>query len=205
MCRNKRLPTESSSYPKRQKTQTHTDSQKQDIAKNLMRRGWKDFNVSEGQQGDGTQDTQVQMIFTITKPNGSRYRKWFDGKTGVGHGHAEIDALYQIYEQYFEQRSPYKLQKDDKYSIEVVCESKPCCVHCAAIMGLLNITGSPKTEKSKKTAGVSYSIPQKVKQMLIALVKPIDGDNSDPSWTITKSDIWDEFGNIAQRNLPNFD
>lgn len=109
----------------------------------------KDFN-------DGLEECGAQLQATKANKTVTYY-----GTTRNGHGHAEIDALYQFLETIEWDATEFK-----QYTLTITCESKPCCKYCAAIMGNLGIFATPGTYKVNKAMGISYSLPPKIRTFL---------------------------------------
>ena len=112
------------------------------------------FGAEERSVGDGKQTTSVTLDL------GRRVK--YEGKTGQGHGHAEIDALYQAL---------IRNERDVDFlnGSVLTCEAKSVCVHCATILGLLRIRPSVRTFKTSKTMGsTQWSLPPDLRDKIAA-------------------------------------
>ena len=138
------------------------------IALKLLKVGYKAFDAAVSINGDGSESTEV----TLYVYSGRRLRKQYIGRTGKGHGHAEMDALYQFVKD--------KTVPHANVSLELSCTAKPCCVRCSAVLGLLNVsTANDNTHKSPKAMGsTQWGIPDEVAEY-VASVTEIDCDAED--------------------------
>jgi hypothetical protein len=124
----------------------------------LFTQGYKAFITIERDFNDGEQACDAEIQATNNKTNAT---VTYYGKSTAGHGHGEIDALYQFLRAIYWNTTNY-----DQYTVTVTCEAKPCCKYCAAVMGNLGIFATPGTYKAKKAMGVSYALPPDVRTFL---------------------------------------
>ena len=127
----------------------------------LLSQGYSYFNTEERDFNDGMQDCSVDL--TVLAQNG--VRSDFHGTTSSQRGHAEIDALCQFLTQIGWNVGAYS-----NYTLQIACTSKPCCVYCSAIMGLLGIIPSDGTYKSRRRMGVSYALPYQLRRFISELI-----------------------------------
>ncbi|MCW7538091.1 hypothetical protein OOT46_09545 [Aquabacterium sp. A7-Y] len=99
----------------------------------------------------------------------------YEGETGHGHGHAEMDALHNFIEaQESEVNTTTKLcilaakQILETTPIKVVlCPSRPVCLKCSSILRQLGFALGPKTDWGTKTAGkTEWGVSQNVAALL---------------------------------------
>jgi hypothetical protein len=128
----------------------------------LLEKGYLIFMAKVKDFNDGKQDCTATLtaIHAVTKARGD-----FEGSTKNGHGHAELDAIYQ-----FLKAIRWDLTVYTDYSIQVTCTSKPCCVYCSAVMGLMGIVPGHDTYKINKSMGISYAIPPDIRNFLVKCV-----------------------------------
>src|SRR5262245_11359809 len=124
----------------------------------LQKKGYDSFKAEENYHSDGGEDCAV--ILTAIKLKTGEEND-YEGKTGRGHGHAEIDALYKFLE-----KIEWDTKKFLKYSLTITCTDKSCCTYCSAVMGLLGIKAGKKTYKSNKKMGPSYSLPPIIRKFI---------------------------------------
>jgi hypothetical protein len=129
----------------------------------LQKKGYDSFEAVEDYHSDGTEGCAV-ILTAINLETGERSDP--EGKTGKGHGHAEIDALYE-----FLDAIEWDTEKFGKYSLTITCTDKSCCKYCSAVMGLLGIKAGKKTYKSNKKMGVSYSLPPRIREFISEVCK----------------------------------
>lgn len=117
--------------------------QKQAWAKQLLKEGYESFAASEGSKdsGDGKETTEVKLYYGPTGSN------TVPGKSGYGKGHAEMAALYEYYSKTHGNNERRFLANVGGTKLD--CTSKPCCVRCSAILGLLGV--QPYRDSTKKT------------------------------------------------------
>jgi hypothetical protein len=131
------------------------------------------------EDSDGQQSCRVKLYYSDTK--------FFEGKTGQGKGHAEMDAL----DKFISHMNSQKTGLAD-YTLRIRCEDKPCCVQCSAIMGALNIKpfsvlGTKKTHEVMK-AGGTWGVSNNTKDFLSTHLN------------ISKTEI-DNFSNSASQDI----
>jgi hypothetical protein len=124
----------------------------------LWQDGWDAFVTPVHDFNDGLQscDAMLQATHNTTDKTISFY-----GDTSNGHGHAEMDALYQ-----FLKGIGWNVNNFGDYTLTITCLSKPCCKYCAAVMGLCNVFATEGTYKVNKTMGISYAMPMDVRSFL---------------------------------------
>jgi len=117
--------------------------------RDVVRKGFDSFDAQVGTTSADKSESCEAKIWYRQK------RKWthITGATGHGAGHAEMHALSQFITNICSNKvSKFRALQDEvenKSGVRVECESKPCCVYCSAILGLLGIT--PKDKDTKKS------------------------------------------------------
>jgi hypothetical protein len=110
--------------------------------------GYGRFAAAEGHSNDGSESCDA-MIWYL---NNRGHWKYIAGSTGKGAGHAEMHALSQFVTNIcngdLEVFRSIQAFGDGNSGVLVECESKPCCLYCSAMLGLLGIP--PKDSKTKK-------------------------------------------------------
>lgn len=127
-----------------------------------LRRGYAAFAAPQLKFGDGEETTQVKLHYDL--PNGSSNA--IVGRSSNGHGHAELDALYQFWIDVCGRH----LATFQGSTLALACLDKPCCVHCSSILGHLGVLAFPGTHKYTAPAGISYAIPPELRALLQAIV-----------------------------------
>lgn len=150
---------------KRQRRQTIRDPDTRALA--LLRAGYAAFIAPELNFGDGLETTTIKLHYDL--PNGTSGA--VVGDSNNGHGHAELDAIYQFWIAICHR----DLATFQGSTLALACLDKPCCVHCSGILGLLGILAFPGTHKYTATAGVSYAIPPELRALFI-LIRPATND-----------------------------
>ncbi len=121
-----------------------------------LRSGYAQFPAREVKKtSDGSESTEVWLAWGGED---------FQGRTGQGHGHAEMDALHQIAIQI--KSGDLDIDVGDK---TVQCEAKPCCVNCASVLGLLGFV--PLDDGTTKTRATMGSTQWTVTPAVKALVE----------------------------------
>ncbi len=141
---------------KRVRTQTIHDPDTR--ALNQLRAGYVAFGAPQLQFGDGEETTRVKLHYDL--PNGTSNA--IVGDSGNGHGHAELDALYQFWVDICGR--DYATFTGS--TMALACLDKPCCVHCSSILGHFGILAFPGTHKYTAPAGISYAIPPELRTLL---------------------------------------
>ena len=128
----------------------------------LFADGWAGFVTQVRDFNDGQRDCDAELDATnnVTGVNIKYY-----GDSKAGHGHAEMDALYQ-----FLKAINWDTNAFQQYTLQVTCLAKPCCKYCAAVMGNLAVFASPGTYKVNKSMGISYAMPPDVRKFLVRLL-----------------------------------
>lgn len=124
-----------------------------------LSRGYVNFKAVEmgKESGDGRQDCNVTLTVGSTE---------FTGETGKDHGHAEMDALHKIAEKF--KHDPAGFIAAEK---TVMCEQKPCCKNCAAMLGHLGFCA--KDDKTGKTNNAMGSTEWGVSQAVLAFFEAV--------------------------------
>jgi hypothetical protein len=117
---------------------------------NIVAAGYNSFAAIEQNFNDGAQDCTAAVWYP--SPRSGRW-KYLVGATGQGCGHAEMHALSQFTNNVCgNDVATFRDIRGGRLFVE--CESKPCCLYCSAVLGLLGI--EPKdasTRKWKKRMG----------------------------------------------------
>lgn len=124
----------------------------------IFKDGWDAFVTQTREFSDGLESCDAELQVTNNNTNAT---VTYFGSTGNGHGHAEIDALYQ-----FLKDIQWDTNQFANYTVTIECTSKPCCKYCASIMGNLGIFAQGNTYKSTKPMGISYALPPDVRTFL---------------------------------------
>lgn len=124
----------------------------------LFKDGWDGFVTDVRDFNDGLADCDAELQATN---NATQSTITYYGAAKNGHGHAEIDALYQ-----FLKSINWDHQGFQGYTVTITCLAKPCCKYCAAVMGNLGIAATHGTYKVNKAMGVSYNLPPDVRTFL---------------------------------------
>lgn len=124
----------------------------------IFKDGWDAFVAEVRNFSDGEQrcDAELQATNNATQVTITYY-----GSTNNGHGHAEIDALYQ-----FLKAIQWDVASFANYTVTIECTAKPCCKYCSSVMGNLGIFAAGETYKSTKSMGISYALPADVRGFL---------------------------------------
>jgi tRNA(Arg) A34 adenosine deaminase TadA len=118
--------------------------------KDVVDKGYDAFAAEKGRVNDGNQDCVAYIAY---RDSDIATTKWIVGSTGKGAGHAEMHALTQFVTNECDGKVS-KFKEYAKYGIEVMCEAKPCCLYCSAILGMLRIKPWDHcTTKSDKRMG----------------------------------------------------
>jgi len=118
---------------------------------------WDAFVATVKDKGDGSQSCEAEIQTTDLAGTTVTYY----GSTANGHGHAEIDALFQCLTNIGWSAGAFA-----NLQVTVSCTAKPCCKFCSAIMGNLGIGALDGTFKSTKSMGISYALPYQVRTFL---------------------------------------
>jgi len=129
----------------------------------LLEAGYFAFGAEEGGTNDGSQSCAA--VLHVTPPNGGAPRS-FNGSTSAQNGHAEIHALYQ-----FLKTINFDAAIFQAHQLTIECLAKPCCRHCAAILGLIGARPAARTFKEPRNRGVSYAIPPDMRRFLATLLE----------------------------------
>lgn len=78
--------------------------------------------------------------------------KWYDGSTGRGHGHAEMDALHNYIEAMGGVDAAIR-SFDRARTRTVECEEKPVCKRCTTVLETLKFKCSSNTVFSEESMG----------------------------------------------------
>ena len=152
------------------------------------RREYREFDVAEAwdnfaaAEQDGDHDdhsAQCRAVIFVDSADFDSDPEGYEGQTGNGHGHAEMDALDFLIGSMGAQAVEAVLQEG---SVTLDCVGKPCCVQCSTMLGLLNIgPKTPATKKSRNTmlAGGAWSVSLRLKTFLVE------------KWKLKESDIQD--------------
>lgn len=137
---------------------------------------YRDFDVAEAWEGfaaeeqDGDHDdhsAQCRAVIFVDSAEFDADDEGYEGQTGNGHGHAEMDALDFLIGSLGNEVVEAVLQEG---SVTLDCVGKPCCVQCSTMLGLLNIgPRTPATKKSRRTmlAGGAWSVSLRLKTFLM--------------------------------------
>lgn len=154
----------------RNKTQTVFNPEGQ--VWDLMDTGYTNFKAQEvgPNEGDGTQSCDATLYYL---PAGAGGGVWSNakGSTADHNGHAEMAAIFNFWVNVCQEN--YATFSGATKRIE--CTSKPCCVRCSAILGLLLIARqSTATKKTSYTmGGTQWVLVEKLRQLLaLATGKP---------------------------------
>lgn len=144
----------------RKRRLSYTPGQLSDIAQDQFVLGFDNFDVSEKKSDNSDQDCQATILYRI--PPRGRWRR-IEGSTGEGHGHAEMDALHKLWVGVCgEDFAIYS-----GYSLAVECLAKPCCCRCSAVLGLLGISATKGTYKTRATMGsTEWGVSREVRELL---------------------------------------
>jgi len=132
-------------------------SRKSDPSSSLLTKGYLLFDTTDSKKNDGKQNCSVEL--TALTENGDILD--YHGTTSSQRGHAEIDALCKFLREIGWDPNEYP-----NYILEIECTSKPCCVYCSAVMGLLSIHPTEGTYKSRRRMGVSYALPPDLRKFI---------------------------------------
>lgn len=155
----------------------------------VVRRGYESFKAAAGAHSDGLMACTVTLYYRTSISLGTIKRSDLkpgasdtpvkvtllgygstEGATGTGHGHAEMDALHDLF---FDVcgGDPEKILATKERGLWIQCEGKSCCLHCSAVLGLLNaLPATHATTKSNKSMGsTQWSVPPKMRDCLSML------------------------------------
>jgi hypothetical protein len=142
----------------------------------FIRSGFEKFTAASGSEGDGSQSTQASLYIGTKK---------YDGSTANGHGHAEMDGLYQFCQDKGEDAAATLA----RYKKKVSCTSKPCCVKCSAILGHLGFAPKGATKKIYHTmGGTEWAAHADVRKLIMKI-------------TGVSEDVITGMGSVAQKDL----
>jgi len=139
--------------------------------------GFDNFNATESSEGDGKNATAIKLKIG---------KRVYPGATGLNHGHAEMDALYDFCKEHGDDAiAEFKKAKVKTIS----CTKKPCCVKCSAIMGHLGFRPAAGTNKTYHTmGGTEWGVDPIVKKFIAA-------------YASVSEDTITGMGNVAQKDL----
>jgi hypothetical protein len=134
------------------------------IAQDQLKVGFAAFNAEEGSGGSSSQDCDARLHYIIGNYQTGLQFNHVEGSTGQGHGHAEMDALHKFWTEICVE----DLTVFVSYQKKIQCESKPCCVRCSAVLGLLGIEAlDPDTKKTRATMGsTEWAVTSEVRDLL---------------------------------------
>jgi hypothetical protein len=178
MC--KETSDESGEGPRRSgrvRTRVYKPFELSAIAKDQLTIGFNAFLAQEGTGGSSSNDCQARLHYMIGNYQTGFQFNHVNGSTGMGHGHAEMDALHIFWTEICGQ----DLATFVSYRKTIQCEAKPCCVRCSAALGLLGICAlSEETKKSRASMGsTEWAITPDVRSLLsIVTAQPADAFSS---------------------------
>lgn len=161
------------------------------------RREYREFDVAEAwdnfaaeeQDGDhADHSAQCRAVIFVDSNEFDSDPEGYEGQTGNGHGHAEMDALDFLIGSMGKEAVEAVLQEG---AVTLDCVGKPCCVQCSTMLGLLNIgPRTPATKKSRNTmlAGGAWSVSLRLKTFLVE------------KWHLKEADI-EAFSAMNQSNF----
>jgi hypothetical protein len=127
---------------------------------NLFKTQVLDFN-----DGDPNCSVILSAVDNNTLAPDDFHQYDYHGNTGNGHGHAELDALYQ-----FLDAIKWNTNTFHNYFLQITCTEKPCCKYCSAVMGHLGVTPGQGTYKTNRSMGVSYTIPPPLRKFISVIL-----------------------------------
>lgn len=149
----------------------------------VVRRGYTAFGAKEAAHSDGSMRCAVTIHFKTSTVIGTIRRDdkdvpvrlvWprdsVEGATGAGHGHAEMDALHDLFFVVLEGNAE-RIVDVVKRGLAIQCEGKSCCLHCSSVLGLLGaLPLTDATTKSPKPMGsTEWSVPPAMRDCLSML------------------------------------
>lgn len=152
-------------------------------ADDVVRRGYAAFAATESTHSDGSMSCTVTIYYKTSTVLGTVKRSdrdvpvrlvWprdtIEGETGTGHGHAEMDALFELFFGICGGNQE-RIIDTVKRGLAVQCEGKACCLHCSAVLGLLGVLPlTDATTKSPKPMGsTEWSVPPAMRNCLALL------------------------------------
>jgi hypothetical protein len=151
-----------------------------EIAITFLQEGFVNFQaVSTNDAGDGSEECTVTLHYT----GGS-----VEGKTGNGHGHAEMDALHQLWADVCNKDVDTFLTYSRNLKLD--CTDKPCCVKCSTVLGWMGVV--PRTTATKKTPYTMGKTSWNVSTDVLNLIREV---------TRVPTDAFQQFANMSQSDV----
>jgi cytidine deaminase len=148
----------------RTRTRVYKPLELSEIAQDQLKVGFAGFNAEVGTGGSSSQDCSARLHYIIGDYVTGLQFNHVEGSTGQGHGHAEMDALHKFWTDICAK----DLTTFISYRKKIQCESKPCCVRCSAVLGLLGIEALDEdTRKTRSTMGsTEWAVTPDVRELL---------------------------------------
>lgn len=142
--------------------------------KDFLECGYQSFGANETDNKVNVVDYKVKLIAEKNDSSNSSGEKRLEyiGVTTNNNGHAEMDALFQFYNEL-----KWNIKEIHSYQLAIECTETPCCFCCSAVLGMLGVIaigGTAKTReqnylKSPLNTKLSDHFSQVIPQIFISL------------------------------------